>query len=135
MSIEFRIYRTGRDGFYESPGKMILSDKKAYFPFEDSGEEPEEFNYSPVQTWIDIVSPDRKKVRHPVNFLFTEQHYRVGQREMFAHLGFIQRQKLKWMYRDHWLQRQGNMVHFFIIILIISILLICVSYLELSGFF
>ena len=136
MSIVFRFYRTGRDGFYESPGKMILSGKRGYFPSESSGkDEAAEFNYSPVKTWVDIVETERKRVRHPVNFLFTEQNYKVGQREMYAYLGWFKRHKLRWMYRDHWLQRPGNLVHFVIISLIISALMISIAYLELTGFF
>lgn len=135
MSIVFRYFQAGPDGFYESPGKMILSDRMAIFDGENGNRPESEFNYTPVNTWVEIRDEHKKRVRHAVNYLFTEQNYGVGQREMMAHLGWMQKQKLQWMYSDHWLQRPGNLRHMFVIVLIISLLIATVSYLELASVF
>jgi len=136
MSIEFRYYMAGRDGFYESPGKMILSRRIGFFPgSSNKNAEESEFSYTPVKTWVEIREDHNKRVKHPVNFLFIERNYKVGQREIVAHLSWMQRQKLRWMYQDHWLQRPGNLLHATVILLVISIFVTGIFYLELTGFF
>ena len=131
MSITIKYYKPNSEGFYESPGKMVVSKRQAYFP--DEGQSVSElsyFNYSPISSWILTSQPNRKLHRRLVNFTFIEQEYKVGQKEVFTHLNWIQKQKLKWMYDDHWIQNRGNRVHFIILSLIISILMGLVGFLE-----
>jgi hypothetical protein len=135
MKIEFRYFRAGEGGFYESPGKLILSGRKVK-PADKSASVPagEEVNYSPVKTWL-ALPMQQGMVRKPVNYLFTEEGYRLGQKEFLAYLGWFQQQKLKWMYRDHWLQRPGNLTHTIFFIVLVALAITGIMYLESSGLF
>ena len=135
MKIEFRYFRAGEGGFYESPGKLILSGRKVR-PAEKAELMPEgeQVNYSPVKTWLTLPMHHRM-VRKPVNYLFTEEGYRLGQKEFLANLGWFQQHKLKWMYRDHWLQRPGNLLHMMLFLMLLGLALTGIVYLEGSGIF
>jgi hypothetical protein len=135
MKIQFRYFRAGHGGFYESPGKMILSGRKVK-PVEksDPAAGESEVVYSPVRTWLALKMGSRP-VRKEMNYLFTEEGYRLGQKEFLARLGWLQQQKLRWMYRDHWLQRPGNLKHTLILLLLFLMALVSIVYLEKSEIF
>lgn len=135
MKIQFRYFRAGKGGFYESPGKMILSGRKVK-PVEssDSVAGEREVIYSPVRTWLALKMGSRP-VRKQMNFLFTEEGYRLDQKEFMARLGWFQEQKLRWMYRDHWLQRPGNLMHTFIFMLLLIFAVVSIIYLEKNEIF
>ena len=131
MSITLKYYKPNSEGFYESPGKMVITKRKAYFPDEgQSSSELSAYIYTPVSSWIVIPQSNRKPIRRQVNFTFNEQEYKVGQKEVVSRLNWIQKQKLKWMYRDHWLQQRGNWFHVVLITLIISVMIGLVGLLE-----
>ena len=135
MKIQFRYFKAGNGGFYESPGKMVLSHRKIKsLDSQDSGAGEREVNYSPMRTWLALKMGSRP-VRKEMNFLFTEAGYRLEQKEFLARLGWIQQQKLRWMYRDHWLQRPGNLMHSFFFLLLLIMGVLSILYLEKKEIF
>ncbi len=122
MKIKTKYY-FAEEGKYRSGGDfMILQDRQILNPLNEPGgtRNSRPFYYDDTDYTIYHGDDDtREKV--VINRLITDANYTIHQREYLTRLCWIQKQKLLWMFRRHWLQHSNIKLHFFILSLIVVI--------------
>ena len=130
MRIRTRFYYQNKGGNYVYGGWMLLKNRQitqlGKLPLEDRGRR---FYFD--ETYHTIHYSGRlKKGSVDANIIITEEDYRTSQAEYFVRLDYLQQQKLLWMFRRHWLQQPGNVVHIAILFLIITLAFVGFEYMH-----
>ncbi len=121
MKIKTKFYYLDKGKYFEYGGQLVLDGKQikklGKLPIEEAGRS---FYFDDTHFEI-TCEKENKRFKRVINRIITESSYKTSQREYLARLTWLQQQKLLWMFKRHWLQQPGNIVHLFITILIISV--------------
>ncbi len=121
MKIKTKFYYLDKGKYFECGGQLVLDGKQikklGKLPIEEVGRS---FYYDDTHFEI-TCERENKRFKRDINRIITESSYKTTQREYLTRLTWLQQQKLLWMFKRHWLQQPGNIVHLFISILIISV--------------
>ena len=122
MKIKIKYYYPDKGKFKSSDDQLILMNRHI-FSKEYALDEGKPFYYD--DTYYDLTFEAReKKHRVVINRLITEANYTTKQKEYLTRLSWLQKQKLLWMFKRHWLQQPGNMLHLIIVSTIITLALV-----------
>lgn len=131
MKINLKYY-CSLNGRYNRPnGELILKNRRVIsngLETEDSVK-PRKFFYDETDMNI-MLEKDNRKSLIRINGIITESDYSSTQREYFVQLTQIQRQKLQWMFRRHWLQQTSNFVHLMVALFLFLILVVTIDFLT-----
>ena len=120
MKIKTKFYYHNDGKYFEKGGTLVLQKrhitKLGKLPLEKEGRS---FYYDDTVFNITCEENERR-YKVDINRIITEASYNKSQKEYLVRLNWFQKQKLVWMYKRHWLQQPGNVVHLFIFVLIIS---------------
>ena len=122
MKIKTKYYYAEKGGYQTSNQYMILKDRYI-IGLENqlnSTENGKPFYYDDTNYAINYGGENYKRTI-VINKLITESQYTTKQREYLTRLTWFQQQKLLWMFKRHWLQQPGNMVHLLIAGLMVSL--------------
>ncbi len=121
MKIKTKFYYLDKGKYFEYGGQLVLDGKQikklGTLPIEEIGRS---FYFDDTHFEI-TCERENKRFKRVINRIITESSYKTTQREYLARLTWLQQQKLLWIFKRHWLQQPGNIVHLFITILIISV--------------
>jgi hypothetical protein len=121
MKIRTRFYYHNKGRYFDYGGWMVIHNRMltslGSLPVEEQGRS---FYYDDTFYTITYEHKEQKGVLD-ANRIITESSYKTTQLEYLVKLNWVQQQKLRWMFRRHWLQQPGNMVHLFILGLIITL--------------
>ena len=122
MKIKTKYYFAEKGVYQGSEEQMILEDRQiiSLGNHAENGEQKRPFYYDDTEYAITYELSDKKQTI-VINKLITEANYTINQREYLAKLTWLQRQKLLWMFKRHWLQQPGNVLHLFIVGLMLTI--------------
>ena len=125
MKIKTKYYYPEKGGFQGSEDYMILKDRHiiSLRNTRAKDEEVRPFYYDDTHYAI-AYGLQEKKQKIVINRLITEAHYTTKQKEYLTRLTWMQQQKLLWMFKRHWLQQPGNMVHLLIVGIMITLALV-----------
>jgi hypothetical protein len=120
MKIRTRYY-ISEQGHFTTGGDMVLEKRSIRrIGNQHFGENTRPFYFN--QTLHSIVFyQNSKRVSVEANRLICDASYNRSQRDYLVRLNWFQRQKLAWMFRAHWLQQPGNMVHVTIVLIMITL--------------
>jgi hypothetical protein len=120
MKIRARFYYHNKGKFFDYGGYMVLTNRSierlGSIPIEDEGRP---FYYDDTSFSITCENKNKKYLIE-INRIITESSYKTTQKEYLIKLNWLQKQKLIWMFRRHWLQQPGNVIHLVVAMLIIS---------------
>lgn len=121
MKIKTKFYYLDKGKYFDYGGQLVLDGKQikklGNLPIEEEGRS---FYFDDTHFEI-TCERENKRFKRVINRIITESSYKTTQREYLARLTWLQQQKLLWIFKRHWLQQPGNIVHLFITILIISV--------------
>ncbi len=118
MRITTEYYCHNGEKNYQSGGKLIIKNRKLYFPESKVDKNEKSFYFD--QTSM-VIACDALSGRYPckVNNILTDAAYGSGQKEYLVYLNWFQYQKLLWMFKRQWLQKSGNGIQLMLVVLII----------------
>ena len=121
MRIKTRFYYHGKGKYFEYGGWMVINNRSLVhlgnLPIEAEGRSI----YFDDTFHTLTYEQNNKKETLDANIIITESSYKATQSEYMVKLSWMQQQKLKWMFRRHWLQQPGNMIHLVILGIIVSL--------------
>jgi hypothetical protein len=121
MQIRTRFYYHNKGRYFEYGGLMTIRNRIMVrlgdLPVEEGGRA---FYFDDTFHTLTYQHQD-KTATVDANCIITESRYKKDQNEYLVRLNWIQQQKLKWMFRRHWMQQPGNMVHLFILGAIVTL--------------
>lgn len=122
MKIKTKYYYAEKGVYQGSGHPMVLKNRQIISLGNPSSKEDQQrpFYYDDTNYAITYDGNERKQ-KVVINRLITEADYTTKQQEYLARLSWIQRQKLQWMFRRHWLQEPGIMFHLFIVSLMLTL--------------
>lgn len=98
-------------------GKLPLEEKARPFYYDD--------------TFYTITYEDKqRKGLVDANKIITEAIYRTSQLEYLVKLNWVQQQKLLWMFRRHWLQQPGNVIHIAVLGIMVTLAFMGFDYIS-----
>ena len=122
MKIKTRYFYAEKGKYHCGDDYMVLKNRQIISPLSKADEPKNTRPFYYDDTTYDIVyGSEEKKQKIEINRLITEAHYTTKQQEYLARLTWLQRQKLLWMFKRHWLQRPGNMIHLLIVGLMLTL--------------
>jgi hypothetical protein len=121
MRIKTRFYYHNKGKYFVYGGWMTMKGRHitnlGNMPVEPGGRS---FYYD--DTFYTIIFEHNDKVANlDANLIITEASYKTTQLEYLVKLSWFQQQKLRWMFKRHWLQQPGNMVHLVILGIIVTL--------------
>ncbi len=125
MKIKTKYYFAEKGRYQSGVNYMILKDRQIIDPSNEPGgiKNTRPFYYDDTNYAI-VYGAEEKKQKVVINRLITEADYTINQQEYLARLTWLQKQKLLWMFRRHWLQQPGIMMHLFIVGLMLTLALV-----------
>lgn len=125
MKIKTKYYFPEKGKYQVADQYMILRDRHivGLGNHADQKESKKQFYYDDTNYSI-IYGPEEKKYKVVINRLITEADYTTTQKEYLTRLTWLQKQKLLWMFRRHWLQQPGTMMHLLIVSLMLTLALV-----------
>lgn len=125
MKIKTKYYFAEKGRYQGGNGYMILKDRQIINPADEPGgaKNARPFYYDDTNYAI-VYGPEERKRKVVINRLITEADYTIKQQEYLARLTWLQKQKLLWMFKRHWLQQPGTMMHLLIAGLMLTLALV-----------
>ncbi|MEP7265144.1 MAG: hypothetical protein ABI772_11630 [Bacteroidota bacterium] len=121
MKIRTHFYYYNKGKHFVYGGTMVMQNRQLIslgeLPVEPEGRP---FYYDDTYHTFTYEHQD-KKASLDANRIITESSYKTTQLEYLVKLNWIQQQKLLWMFRRHWMQQPGNMVHLVILGIIVTL--------------
>lgn len=130
MKIKTRYYHLQGKGGYGDGGKILLVNRKI-IPLDQSETPARAFYFNQTHLTISCERGDRLS-KVDINRILTETEYARTQREYFVYLNWLQQQKLKWMFRKHWLQTRRAKLHLLLLAAFLVLLYVMVFHLFLQ---
>ncbi len=110
-------------------GFLILKDKLIVSSGNVVSGKGKPFYFDRVNHAISYEHDNHKGV-FEANTIITESSYTTDQKEFITRLNWFQMQKLRWMFRRHWLQNPSNVIHIAIICLIFTLAFVGFEYIH-----
>ena len=130
MKINLKYYYASNGSYNRPEGELILKNRRVVSNgIDEFTERPRKFFFDETEMNIQLVNENRKlKVR--VNGIITESDYSNTQREYFVQLSWLQRQKLLWMFKRHWLQQGTNFVHLLVALFLFIAIVLTIDFIT-----
>ena len=130
MRIKTRFYYHNKGNYFVYGGWMVLKDRQiVHLDKLPLVEKARPFYYDDTFYTITYESKEKKRVLD-ANTIITEAVYRTSQLEYLVKLNWVQRQKLLWMFRSHWLQQPGNVIHIAILGIMVTLAFVGFDYMN-----
>ncbi len=127
MKIKTRYYHHQSKGGYGDGGKILLVNRKI-IPLDESENPARAFYFNQTHMTISCERGDRLS-KVDINRILTETEYARTQREYLVYLNWLQQQKLKWMFRRHWLQNKKVKMNLILVAIFLMLMFVAVYYL------
>lgn len=98
-------------------GEMLSPEDRKQFYYDDSN-----FNIT--------CENETRNYKVDINTVITESIYNTSQKEYFLCLNGIQKQKLRWMFKRHWIQQTKNKWQLLIFLVFLAIAVLGVWYIT-----
>lgn len=130
MKINLKYYYASNGNYNRPEGELILKNRRVVSNgMDEFTDKPRKFFFDETDMNIQLVEVNRKsKVK--VNGIITESDYSNTQREYLVQLSWMQRQKMLWMFKRHWLQQKSNFIHLLIVLFLFLIFLVTIDFLT-----
>ncbi|MFN8153114.1 MAG: hypothetical protein U0Y08_02350 [Bacteroidia bacterium] len=131
MKLNLKYYCTANGRYSRPEGELILKNRRVISNGidVDTDGKPRKFFFDETDMNIMFESDVRKSKIH-INGIITESEYSSSQREYLVQLSWMQRQKLNWMFRRHWLQQPTNFFHLMVVVFLFIILIVTIDFLT-----